>query len=248
MKISFFFLNIIFNISEKRSENSSIPSEVNYYRNQAQATKISRKKSFTLPWWFKIIAYIASYACMTVSVFFIIVKGIEFGSEKVTKWLTSLLVSFLSSVLITQPAQVILLALLLVLIFRRYDDKSDFEMDHEDDGRSMNINTKWHNLEQNKELFGTEANIKSLSLLEQAELEEARRARLKKVRMMKALQEIVIYLIFLASLFIVTYSNYGISSYNYQRTIKNMLAPIDTDSRNDFNKVSHANIVQYDCV
>jgi hypothetical protein len=172
---------------------------------------------------------------MIVSVFFIIVKGIEFGQEKVTKWLTSLFVSFLSSVLITQPAQVILLAVLLVLIFRRYDDKSDFEMDHEDDGRSLN--KKWHNIEQNKELFGTEANIKSLSLLEQAELEEARRARLKKVRMMKALQEIVIYLIFLASLFIVAYSNYGISSYNYQRTIKNMIAPIGT-KETDFNKVN----------
>ena len=42
-----------------------------------------------------------------VSIFFVIVKGIEFGDEQVQKWLSAILVSLLSSILLTQPIKVI---------------------------------------------------------------------------------------------------------------------------------------------
>jgi hypothetical protein len=45
---------------------------------------------------------------MAVSSALVIIKGIEFGDEIVGKWLTSLIVSFLSSVLLTQPLKVII--------------------------------------------------------------------------------------------------------------------------------------------
>ncbi len=64
------------------------------------------KKELKFPWWCKIIAYILSFAFGAVSAFFVIVKGIEFGNEKVTKWLTSVIISFFSSVFLTQPIQV----------------------------------------------------------------------------------------------------------------------------------------------
>ena len=41
-----------------------------------------------------------------VSIFFIIVRGIEFGDLKCQKWLTSLLSSFFSSILVIQPLKV----------------------------------------------------------------------------------------------------------------------------------------------
>jgi hypothetical protein len=67
------------------------------------------KKSCELkfPWWFRIIAYIISFALAGACLFFVILKGIEFGNEKVTKWLTSLIISFLTSILLTQPLQVL---------------------------------------------------------------------------------------------------------------------------------------------
>lgn len=63
-------------------------------------------KQLTFPWWSKILAYIFSLVCCAVSIFFILVKGITFGDEKSAKWLTSFLVSILSSALLTQPLQV----------------------------------------------------------------------------------------------------------------------------------------------
>ena len=70
--------------------------------------KKTKKSSFQLkfPWWFKIIAYLISFLFACISIFFVIVKGIEFGNDKVAKWLTSLIISFLSSILLTQPIQV----------------------------------------------------------------------------------------------------------------------------------------------
>jgi hypothetical protein len=73
-----------------------------------------------------------------VSIFFIIVKGIEFGDEKVSKWITSLLISFLSSVLLTQPIQALLFTFVFVMLLRKYDESKDFEYDHDDKGESLN--------------------------------------------------------------------------------------------------------------
>ena len=63
-------------------------------------------KELKFPWWFKIIAYILSFSFSITSLFFIIVKGITFGDDKVRKWLTSLVISFLTSIFLTQPLQV----------------------------------------------------------------------------------------------------------------------------------------------
>jgi hypothetical protein len=95
-------------------------------------------KQFTFPWWFKIIAYALSLAIVGVSMFFIIIKGILFGDEKVGKWLTSFLVSVLASAFVTQPLQVILLSLFFVFLCRKANDANDLEYDHNDNGESFN--------------------------------------------------------------------------------------------------------------
>ena len=70
--------------------------------NNSKTKLKTKKKSFELkfPWWFKIFAYMLSFLFAGVSLFFVVVKGIEFGDGKVTKWLTSLIISFLSSILL----------------------------------------------------------------------------------------------------------------------------------------------------
>lgn len=67
------------------------------------------KPRLTFPWWFKRIAYILSFLFASVSIVFIIFKGITFGDEKCGKWLSSFFISILSSCFLTQPLQVILL-------------------------------------------------------------------------------------------------------------------------------------------
>jgi len=52
------------------------------------------------------IAYGLSIVIASVSIFFIIVRGIEFGDVKTQQWLTSLLSGFFSSILLIQPLKV----------------------------------------------------------------------------------------------------------------------------------------------
>jgi hypothetical protein len=60
----------------------------------------------TFPWWCLFVAYGLSLIIAGISMFFIIVRGIEFGDLKTQKWLTSLLSGFFSSILLIQPIKV----------------------------------------------------------------------------------------------------------------------------------------------
>ncbi|CAF4302624.1 unnamed protein product, partial [Adineta steineri] len=62
-----------------------------------------KQSSITLPWWCLFIGYGLSMIIIAISIFFIIVRGIEFGDVKTQQWLTSVLTGFFSSVIFTQP-------------------------------------------------------------------------------------------------------------------------------------------------
>ena len=91
----------------KEKNLSCIENKEHLNQKHLKKTKAKTQKEFKFPWWFKIIAYILSFLLAGVSLFFVVIKGIEFGQDKVTKWLTSIIVSFLSSILLTQPLQVL---------------------------------------------------------------------------------------------------------------------------------------------
>ena len=70
-------------------------------------------------------------------------KGIEFGDEKVRNWLISLIISFLTGILVTQPLKVILMTVFCVAVLRKYDDPQSVENDPDKLDKalnSMNVN------------------------------------------------------------------------------------------------------------
>ena len=103
----------------------------------SEAPKIQEKKinknvpvfSRRLPWWCKIVGYILSFVIVVTCSFFILVKGIEFGNDKVEKWLTSLVVSFLASVFLTQPVKTVLMAFFFVTLCRKSNSYDKFGYD-----------------------------------------------------------------------------------------------------------------------
>ncbi|GIY80635.1 polycystic kidney disease protein 1-like 2 [Caerostris extrusa] len=67
------------------------------------------------------------------SLFFMWAYGIAFGDEKTSKWLSSLVISFISSVLVTQPIKIILMAIVASCMCRSIDyDEDDADEDEED--------------------------------------------------------------------------------------------------------------------
>ena len=109
--------------------------------------KNKKKNPFSFPWWFKIIAYMLSFIFAAVSAFFIVVKGISFGNERSTKWLTSVVISLFTSVMVTQPLQVFAITFVIVAIFRKANDSSDEEVDPLDDGGPIYMDNRIGNLD-----------------------------------------------------------------------------------------------------
>ncbi|KAF0296702.1 Polycystic kidney disease protein 1-like 2 [Amphibalanus amphitrite] len=87
--------------------------------------KKKKKKPLLLPWWCRIIAWILCIICLFGSAFIVWAYGVQFGNEKTTKWLTSLLTSFFSSILLIQPIKVFLIAMVVSSIFKSVDLESD---------------------------------------------------------------------------------------------------------------------------
>lgn len=74
---------------------------------EAMRTIAKRKKKLLLPWWCVIFSWILVIASVGCSLFFLWAYGLQFGNERTAKWLTSLIISFFSSVLLTEPIKVI---------------------------------------------------------------------------------------------------------------------------------------------
>ena len=91
-----------------------------------------KKKKFSLPWWCVIIGWIMLWVTVGLCLAFITFYAIMFQDEKCRKWITSMLISFVTSVFLTQPLKVILLALLFAVIFKKPDDEEEYEDDEEE--------------------------------------------------------------------------------------------------------------------
>ena len=95
-----------FLIDAKRSESSMSRPESSL---SAVATSIEAnrgKKKCQLPWWCVIVAWILLWLTVLVSAAFVTFYGIMFQDIKCRKWITSLLISFFTSIFLTQPIKV----------------------------------------------------------------------------------------------------------------------------------------------
>lgn len=184
------------------------------------------KKNFKLPWWFKIIAYCLALVLSGVSMFFIIVKGIQFGDEKVGKWLTSFVTSIFSSFLLTQPLQVSLLTFLIVCIFKKSNDEDELFEFEKYKNKENNFRSDSKSLEDDFQYNDVENTDNDLKYL---------RENLKRDKKAKdAIREIIFYFIFVFISFIVCYSKIDSNAFNYKTMIQNLF---ELNDQSSFDKV-----------
>ena len=65
-----------------------------------------KKKPTTFPWWVTIIAWVTLWLTVALCAAFVTFYGIQFGDVKCKKWITSMLISFITSIFFTQPIKV----------------------------------------------------------------------------------------------------------------------------------------------
>ena len=92
-----------------RSESSLSRPETSMssaYPPKVEIKSHTKKKKCELPWWFRIIGWILLWIAVLVSAAFVTFYGIMFQDIKCKKWITSMLISFFTSVFLTQPIKV----------------------------------------------------------------------------------------------------------------------------------------------
>ena len=203
---------------------SFVPSLVliQFFRRIRSRGREKKKKpnEWTLPWWCLFIAYGCSLLLAIVSIFFIIVRGIEFGDSKTQKWLTSLLAGFFSSILLIQPIKVksnphslfhshsnylfLLLSKigLLAIFFACCSRKTDEDpqvADYLDDDLEID--------EQNDSPFHIQPVARPRRLDPQT-LAKVRQERLREMKMWSIIQEIILHLCFVFFANVVVYSQF----------------------------------------
>lgn len=177
----------------------------NIEQNNKRQAASKKSKRLTLPFWCKYIGWLLCFFSISVSVFFLWAYGIQFGDEKTRKWITSLIISFFASILVTQPIKVFLTAIILSAIFKSPEvDIDDSEEDEDDIDLSM--------LEDNEEwLHEAYAGGKARSRMYQSPnskiLEKIKLQRLQELKMMTIIKDIFSYLCFLWILTVISYGN-----------------------------------------
>jgi polycystin 1L2 len=188
----------------------------------------------TLPWWFIFIAYGLSFLVVSISAIFIIARGIEFGDSKTRKWLTSSISGFFSSILLTQPVKVVLMAIFFALIIRK-DNDDIIENDDDDDIFLDGDEEYLHAFDDGSLLtFRTKSGHIPLT---SGEIAYARQKRLNEIKMWEILRELLAYASFLWILYVVSYSNRDPNAFYVMNHLREDLLNVNS-ATDDFTKVN----------
>ncbi|UJR06735.1 hypothetical protein I4U23_011024 [Adineta vaga] len=185
--------------------------EINPSLIKEEAKTKTKKQPFTFPWWFIFITYGLCFLLVITSIFFLIVRGIEFGDVKTQKWLISILSGFFSSILFTQPLKIVALMIVFAFFCRKSQDDRE-AMEYLDENELYLDRDEEYLHDNNSLLIDPRPTIKHTRLTD-TEVVSARQRRLKEIQMWSILRESFLYLIFFSTLSVLIYSQTQFNSF-----------------------------------
>ena len=175
-----------------------------------------KKRKRRLPHWCVYIAWLGVFAVSFVSAFFVTLYGFQFGREKASQWLASLLISLVQDIFISQPIKVLFLALFIALLIKKPQEQmetnnvedDDLDDDQEDEDEERGIGNFEQGFPEPKKFMYRRYEQHPSTKLEPpdfTELSNAREQRKREIRMSQILKEIIIYVLFLLALFVISF-------------------------------------------
>nr|AKN21726.1 PKD1L-3 [Schmidtea mediterranea] len=200
---------------------------------QEKETPVVRQKLF--PWWMRIFAWTFLITLLIVASVLTTFYGIQFGDLACKKWISSMFISFFTSVLLVQPIKVICLAIFFALLCK---DSSAFDVEYiGEEDEIMDELGRRNAIMQNEEYLHQElytAPIKPHKICfrppSQEEIEKARELRLKELQMYDVIREVGFYLAFFCTLLFISYSLRHPDAYDLQNELKNVFIKQAPDS------------------
>ncbi|EDO38971.1 predicted protein, partial [Nematostella vectensis] len=161
-----------------------------------------------LPHGFVYIGWFVVISLSFTSAFFVTLYGFQFGKKKAAEWLTSMLISVVQDVLISQPIKVLVVALIIALFVKEIDE-------------DPSIDPEQHKMHL---AGGTGGKIKMTSHVswlpsckppDTKELKKAREKRLNEIKMNLLIKELIIYVLNVSSGCNTFYSFFGEDTSHY---------------------------------
>ncbi|CAF1375842.1 unnamed protein product [Adineta ricciae] len=204
---------------------------------QQQKKKEKKKKTLMFPWWFVLLGYGLCLISVTVSILFIIARGIEFGDEKTEKWLISIISGLFSSILFTQPLRIIALAIFFVCFCRSpHNDEEADELLNDHDQIDLQADEEYLHALQNKSLFTRPASF-PVHCLNEGEIVRLRNERLRQMQMWSVIHEIMLRACFLSVVYVLIYSSRDSNAFHQVHHLRRyFLNPTQADL--DYTKIS----------
>lgn len=203
---------------QNRAKRASFSNE------KSKLVSKKKKKSLLLPYWCRYVGWFLCILSIAVSVFFLWAYGIQFGDDKTRKWISSLIVSFFASILVTQPIKVFLTAIILSTLLKAPDSAADDEdEDEEEISLELGKDEEWlHALASSPgTMRGKRKDRKKMYRPPNlTQLEKAKLNRLKEMKMAQILKEIFSYLFFLWILIVLSYGNRDPNAYLLKNALK----------------------------
>ncbi|XP_022236079.1 polycystic kidney disease protein 1-like 2 [Limulus polyphemus] len=193
--------------------------------------KKKKKKKFLFPWWCLYLAWFVSLSTIAVSVFFLWGYGVQFGDEKTRKWVTSLLISFFTSILVTQPIKVFLMAMIFSTLCKSVDNDED-DAEEDEEAPELNPDEEW--------LYAESPRRSERKLYKPINVQATQRAkeeRLTEMKMNAVIREILSYLLFLWILIVLSYGNRDPNAFYMQVNLNNAFIK-KGDSSLDFTQAT----------
>ncbi|XP_046550027.1 uncharacterized protein LOC124259855 [Haliotis rubra] len=194
------------------------------------------RKKMELPWFCRYLAWILLWAVIFVSAAMVTFYGISFRDEKVRKWVTSMLVSFVTSIFITEPIKVFLTVLFFSMICKKPVDDEDHRPEDEEGSRMAYDEELLHNQVY---AYGA-ARPKKIGYKppDPTVLQRARRQRLNEIKMWDIIREIVFYSFFVWILMVVSYRNRSPDSFYYKDSLEKMIIK-NNDTQQWFSEIQN---------
>ncbi|XP_069123973.1 polycystin family receptor for egg jelly-like isoform X2 [Argopecten irradians] len=197
---------------------------------------MKKKKKMEFPWFFTIFAWILLWLATLVSAAFVTFYGVMFQDLKCKQWITSMLISFFTSVFITQPIKVFAVAILFSLIIK--NPGGDEEEEADDEEKPKNLSNDEEYLHDEFGMGATKPKKASYVPADNQLLDKAREVRLKEIKMWAVIREIIFYSFFVWILMVISYQNRNTNSYLYKFSMEQVFI-ITNDTNHKFEKITN---------
>lgn len=178
----------------------------------------TKKMKLSFPWWCLFLAYGISILLILLSIFFIVIRGIEFGDQKSQQWLISILIGFFSSLFLSQPLKIFVFSFIFILFCRKQnqEDEKYFQSTSNDNDHLRSSNTK------------SSPTIHQIRLYEDRSTKEylqvTRLERMRDIQMYSILQQSITYLVFFLLLSLIIYPNQNQAHFYQVKHLKSFFA------------------------